>query len=305
MTVQAVSAVAARTADAADAVTAAPELYDFSRPMKLAREQAGSLLRSSETFAKSWNTELSARLRASCRVVVTEVTMMTYDDYVSRLPANTALVLSAIPQSEDRAIMQLPLPEALNWTSRMLGGAATRPAEDRAFSPVEYAIVSRLVSGAHDLMRYAFGAVFPETSVEGIQYAPLTAKAAGPAEAMIVARYEVEVDGAVSTVSVAVPAAAMTDPADGVGDSMQHRDPVALLTAQLDTVPVRISLQFQPTRVRPEAILGLVEGDLIRIAHSKNRPLDFAVEGQVMARAAVGQSGAQLACVIVDTQEAP
>ena len=72
---------------------------------------------------------------------------------------------------------------------------------------------------------------------------------------------------------------------------------------QASKVPVRVALQFQPTTVRPEVVLGLTEGDVIRIAHSKNRPLDFAVEGQIMARAAVGASGSQLACVIVDTQE--
>jgi flagellar motor switch protein FliM len=75
------------------------------------------------------------------------------------------------------------------------------------------------------------------------------------------------------------------------------------MRAQLDSVPVRVALQFQATTVRPEVVLSLMEGDVIRIAHSKNRPLNFAVEGQVLARAAVGASGSQLACVIVDTQE--
>ena len=77
------------------------------------------------------------------------------------------------------------------------------------------------------------------------------------------------------------------------------------MLSHLAGVPVRVSLQFQPTRVRPEVVLALAEGDLIRMTHSKNRPLNFAVEGHIMAKAAVGASGSQLACVIVDTQETP
>ena len=50
-------------------------------------------------------------------------------------------------------------------------------------------------------------------------------------------------------------------------------------------------------------MLGLAEGDVIRLGHSKNKPLSVVVEGQSLARAAVGASGAQLACVIVDTRE--
>ena len=119
---------------------------------------------------------------------------------------------------------------------------------------------------------------------------------------MIVIRLEATVDERVSAISIAIPAGALLD-SGAEPPGSPSRDSALLMRAQLEDVPVRVSLQFQPTRVRPEAVLGLVEGDLIRMSHSKNRPLNFAVEGQVMAKAAVGSSGSQLACVIVDTQE--
>ena len=107
-----------------------------------------------------------------------------------------------------------------------------------------------------------------------------------------------------SRITFALPADALVRDADDLSHASED-EPLDLMLSHLAGVPVRVSLQFQPTRVRPEVVLGLAEGDLIRMTHSKNRPLNLAVEGHVMAKAAVGASGSQLACVIVDTQETP
>jgi flagellar motor switch protein FliM len=71
----------------------------------------------------------------------------------------------------------------------------------------------------------------------------------------------------------------------------------------LDPVPVSLSVQFHPAIVGPSDILGLAEGDLIRLPHPQHRPLDVAVDGQVVAGAALGANGSRLACVIVNLEE--
>jgi flagellar motor switch protein FliM len=57
--------------------------------------------------------------------------------------------------------------------------------------------------------------------------------------------------------------------------------------------------------VKPSKILGLVVGDVLRIPHPQHRPLDVMVDGQPLARAAVGANGSRLACVVVTTEEKP
>ena len=273
--------------------------------MKLPRERADSLAKGTESFARSWHTDLSAKLRSSCQVSVIDITMITYDDYIRRLPASSAMVVCSIASSPHRGVMQLSLPASLTWVARMLGGTGTRAIPERPFTPVEQALVTRLVSNALDLMRYSLGPSFPESiAVDSVQYSPQAAKAAGPTDAMVVTTLELTLDGDSSTITFALPADALARSFDEP-EGLPASDPVAALTAQIETVPVRISLQFEPTRVRPGVVLSLAEGDLIRMSHSKNRPLNLAVEGQVLAKAAVGASGSQLACVIVDTQEAP
>lgn len=302
MTVQMVSAVDARAREPEPPATLEP--YDFARPMSLPREQARQLSAGLESFARQWNTQLSARVRTGCHVTVVDVAITTYDDYASSLPATTAMVLCSIDGMQARAIFQLPLGPALSWTARMLGGAGLREIPERTFSPVEQSIVARLVEDALEILRYTFGANFPQsTRVESIAYVSQTAQAAATHDAMIVASMDVTVGDSTSRVTFAIPAIALVEHSDGAQGADDEPSSVEKLKAQLEGVPVRVALQFQPTTVRPNVVLTLAEGDIIRIAHSKNRPLNFTVEGQIMARAAVGASGSQLACVIVDTQE--
>lgn len=296
MTVQVVSAVPARPSE--------PVLYDFARPMSMARDHSLALKKGSESFARSWSTELSTKLRTTCRVSVLDVAMMSYDDYIERLPETTVMMLSTIGGRDERAVMQFPLRETLIWATLMMGGNGARAIAERPLSPIEQALITKIVGNVHELMRYTFGPLFPpSTSVESVQYTPQSAKAAAPSDSMVVTSFEVAVDDLLSTITMALPSDALSHEVDEIRDAPTAA-PADLMLAQLEAVPVRVSLQFQPTRMRPEAVLGLVEGDLIRMSHSKNRPLNFAVEGQIMAKAAVGASGSQLACVIVDTQEA-
>ncbi len=297
MTNQLVSGVPTRTAE--------PEPYDFSRPTRLPREQSAELLRGMDSFSRSWMTELSAKLRADCSLTVTGVSLVPYEDYVATLPESAALILLSMDTVLARGIMQFPLAGSLGWAERMLGGARTGEIAERPYSPIEQALVGKLVTGALATMAYSVGAAFPQNvKVDRIEYTPQAAKAAGPQDATIVTTLELTVDGTTSLITFALPADALARATDESAHASDG-EPLDLMLSHLADVPVRVALQFQPTRVRPEVVLALAEGDLIRMTHSKNRPLNFAVEGQIMAKAAVGASGSQLACVIVDTQETP
>ncbi len=302
MTVQLVSVVGARSAAPAPSTPA--ELYNFDRPVSLGREQTRALMAGLDAFARQWNIEFAARVRAPSLISAVDVNLMTYDDYVTALPGDSALMLCSVAGLPGRAIVQVPQAPALNWVARMLGGTGAREIASRSFSPIEQAILARTMNDAFELLRYAMGDDLPASiRVESFNYVPQTAQAANPTDSLIVAAVDVAVDSASARITIAIPSAALATPLEGSHTGADGAPAAGFMRAQLASVPVRVSLQFEPTNVRPEVVLGLAEGDVIRLAHSKNRPLNFAAEGQVMARAAVGASGEQLACVIVDTHE--
>lgn len=277
--------------------------YDFARPHAVPREQLRELSRRAEAFARTWRLQLGALVRGECVVSATGITVRSWEEHVATLPATTMLVLCAIDGLAARAVVDFEGEAALRWLARMAGGAGAEPL--RAPTAIERGLLARIVSGALETMAYTFADALPSSlKVEGVQSSPHEAKAAAPTDAVVVLSFELASAGDLLPVTFAVPAHAVAQPA---GVQQSEADAAAALREQLSDVPVRIALQFAPTVVDPELVLGLVAGDVVRLSHTKTRPLDVAVDGHVIARAAVGASGSRLACVVVEAtpEEAP
>ena len=75
----------------------------------------------------------------------------------------------------------------------------------------------------------------------------------------------------------------------------------ARISGHLALAPVEVALRFAPTRVGPDTVLDLAEGDLIPLAHLADRPLLVTLDGEPVLQAAVGGNGERLACVVVDS----
>lgn len=282
------------------------EVYDFRRPTTLAREHSRVLELAFETFARQWGTQLTAKVRMVCQVTCDQVLMQTYDDYASSLPASTAMVLCNLEGSSAKAVIQFPASTALTWVSHMLGGTGNRVTPERKFTQIEEALVRGLMADALEDLRYSLGALLVvPISVDAIQYNSQFAQAAATADLMIVASFALEVGEGSSIATVALPARILLEQLGEVHPTGSRAKSKELLQAQLSRVPVEVSLRLTPVRVLPSRILDLAVGDILPIPHPKHRPLDLAVDGLSLARAAVGSNGSRLACIIIESKEKP
>ncbi|GAA4158471.1 flagellar motor switch protein FliM [Gryllotalpicola daejeonensis] len=284
--------------------------YDFRRPTTLAREQSRALELAFETFGRQWGTQLTAKTRVRAQVVFEAVAIRTYDDYTRSLPPTTVMLLIGLEASASgaRGVLQFPAPGGLAWISRMLGGTesgadgTTAPLPERGYTPVEQAIVRRLLEDTVDDLRYSFGAQLPGTVVfDSIQHNSQFAQAAAPADLMIIATFRVTVGDRCDTATVALPAdailpALVAPPAgdDANGDGIR---------SQITTVPVQLAVQLTPLPVTAGRVISLAVGDVIRLPHASHKPLDVVVDGVPVARASAGASGSRRACVVTDTEE--
>ncbi|MCU1546788.1 MAG: hypothetical protein JWP30_1888 [Homoserinimonas sp.] len=282
------------------------EPYDFRRPTTLAREHSRVLELAFETFARQWGTQLTAKVRVVSQVSCNQVVMQTYDEYASGLPSTTAMVLCTLEGVASKAVIQFPAASALTWISYMLGGNRAQVSPERKFTQIEQALVRRLMDDALEDLRYSLGTVLVDAiAVDAIQYNSQFAQAAATSDLMIVASFGIRVGDSTTSATLAIPAEVLlpqlgeANPTSDVGNARQ------LIIAQLASVPVEVSLRLAPAMVRPSRILGLAVGDVLSIPHPQHRPLDVAVDGLPLARAAVGSHGARLACVVVSTEEKP
>lgn len=281
-------------------------VYDFRRPTTLAREHSRVLELAFETFARQWGTQLTAKVRVWSQVTFDRVLMQTYDDYAAALPATTAMVLCTLNAPSPKAVIQFSSAAALGWIDRMLGGTRPLTAPERRFTAIEQALVRQLMDDALDDLRYSFGTLLESPiAVDSIHYNSQFAQAAATTELMVVSSFTIQVGDQTTPATIAIPAELLLG---RLSDSTPV-EPIpefgALMRDQLNQVPVDVSVRLASAEVRPGVILGLTVGDVLALPHPQHRPLDVTVGGHPLARAAMGAHGSRLACVIVETQEAP
>jgi flagellar motor switch protein FliM len=283
---------------------AAARPYDFRRPTTLARDHSRVLELAFETFARQWGTQLTAKVRLLSQVTCEHLTMLSYDDYAAGLPSSTAMVLCAISDVDPKGVIQFPTHAALTWVNAMLGGTREVTRTDRPFTPIEHALVQRLMDDALEDLKYSLGPLLSnDIRVDAIQYNSQFAQAAATTELMVVARFTIRVADNIADATLAIPAQVLlahlveTNPTVVIDNAKQ------LLHGQLAQVPVDVVARLTTAFVRPSVVLRMKVGDILPIPHPRHRPLDVAVGGQTVATAAVGAAGSRLAIVITNPEE--
>lgn len=279
------------------------EAYDFRRPTTLAREHSRVLELAFETFARQWGTQLTAKVRVVAQVSCEQVAMLAYDEYASRLPSLTAMVLCELDDSASKAVIQFPTAAALSWVAHMLGGNGSYDPPERKFTPLEQVLIRRLMDDALEDLRYSLGSLLVSgIAVDAIQYNSQFAQAAATADLMIVAQFTIRMGDRLTPATVAIPAEVLLPQLGEANPMSTTANARELVQAQIAHVPVEVSLQLSPAMVSPNMVLGLAAGDLLPLPHPQHRPFDLAVDGMTLARAAVGANGSRLACVVVNTE---
>lgn len=289
-----------------------PELYDFRRPMTLAREHARALEMAFETFARQWGTLLTSRLRVVAHVSLDSVEMRSYDEYVRSLPAMTTVVLCSVDQGRSTAVLQLPLDTTMLWVDYLLGGPGlVGRVPERELTEIEWQLVREVLGHAVGDLSYAFASVCPlEVAVRSVQYAPQFVQAAAASEPVIVATFTMEVGSQTTTATFMAHAemllaslkAAEESDNRSVDEVREHQRSLALMAEQVQDVPVSVGVRFTPQTVTPADVVDLQVGDVVPLRHRADTPLDVVIGDVVLARAALGSNGSRLACLVVSEE---
>ncbi len=281
------------------------EVYDFGRSATLSREHTRALELAFETFSRQWSAQLSTKIHVRATIAVEHVGMLTYGEYAQSLPTTTTMIVCALPDSEERIIVQLPTSAATAWIVQMVGGRATTASEDRTFTPIEQALIRSLIVDAIDHLAGALDGLLPSgITVSGIQYSSQFAQVAASGEPVIVARFSMRMAGRTVPTSVMLPASILAGFTVRATDSERSAAP-GLVRRQVEVAPVEVALRLAPRSVLPREVLDLSVGDIIAFPHSADRPMVLTVGDQTVATAAVGSAGARLACVVTTTVPDP
>lgn len=281
--------------------TAEVEVYDFGRSATLSREHTRALELAFETFSRQWSAQLSGKIHVRATIAVEHVGMLTYGEYAQSLPTTTTMIVCALPDSDERLIVQLPTSAATSWIVQMVGGRASAASEDRTFTPIEQALIRSLIVDAIDHLTAALDGLLPAgITVSGIQYSSQFAQVAASGEPVIVARFSMRLGGRTVPASVMLPASVLAGFTVRSSDADRAAAPEQI-RRQVEVSAVELALRLAPRVVLPREVLDLAVGDIVSLPHSADRPLLLTVGDQTVATAAVGAAGARLACIVATT----
>ena len=287
-----------------------PVSYDFRRPIQLSREHSRTLQIALDGFARQATTVFTSSLRTVCSVTLVSVEQRSYAEYVDLLGSTTYLTLFSADPMPGTGVFEMPLPATMLSIDHMLGGPGGSPQPNRPLTEIESAVVRRFVERLLGELRYSLeDLVVMEPVITATEYSPQFAQAAGAADVMVVATFDLRVGDLDHRMTLCLPFSglmpylvnASAPIAASARERTQRAQAAALLHEQFHEVPLDVRVAFRTTRVAPDEISHLQVGDVVRLSHPAAAPLDVSVDDVTFAHATAGLNGPRLAAQIVAT----
>ncbi|GAA3149681.1 flagellar motor switch protein FliM [Planomonospora alba] len=288
-----------------------PQPYDFRRPIKLSREHVRTLQLAYETFARQFTTLLTTSLRVVSQVSLVSIQQLTYDEYISALSNPTIVATVDLEPLPGTAIMEFSLSTAMASIDHMLGGPGG-PQPERPLTDMETPLLRDLLSRVLEEMHYAFESITeirPQLGV--IDYNPQFVQAAAPADAVIVASFDMRVGSEECLATVCMPFASIFPKLQGndndvtlsSGQRAAREEAHRNMAAALGATPIEVAVRFNPIKLHPDQIVTLQPGDVVPLGHPVTAPLAVTSADITFAHAVPGSQGPRLACLVVPTPQ--
>jgi flagellar motor switch protein FliM len=285
-----------------------PVAYDFRRPIQLSREHSRTLQIGLDGFARQATTVFTSSLRTVCTVTLASIEQRSYAEYVDSLGGSTYMTLFSADPVPGVGILEMPVPATMVCIDHMLGGPGSSTQPNRPLTEIEGAVVRGFVDRLLGELRYSLeGIVALEPVIAGVEYSPQFAQAAGAADVMVIATFELGLAETEHQMTLCLPfsgllphlvnASAPSPVSDR--ERVQRAQAAALLHEQFHEVPLDVKVALRSTRLSPDHIGHLAVGDVIRLSHPAAAPLDVIVDDVIFAHATPGVRGKRLAAQIV------
>ena len=277
--------------------------------MKLSRENTRSLQIIFETYARQASTVMTSALRTLSTFTLMSVEQLTYNEYIETLDDPSYITVLTLEPIRQPAVLHVPLAAAMTCVDHLLGGPGSPDQPMRPLSELEVVVVGGLFERLVAEVRYAFASLVEVTPViTGVEYSPQLAQVAAASDAMVIARFvltqqenEHEVTLCLSFNGLLPLLNASASGAESEREVQQRQEAAVRLAAGFQEVPVEVGVRFRGIAADPLELVTLSVGDLVRLRHPAEAPLDVTAADVVFAHATPGSHGDRLACLIVDT----
>jgi len=250
--------------------------YDFRRPDKFSKDQVRTLHMIMESFARSWSTFLSGKLRSLVSIEIVSIDQLPYEEFIKSTFSPSVIAIVSMDPLEGNAIMDISPPVAFSIIERMVGGMGTGTTQVRELTEIEEALMVNVVSDALRVLKTAMGELIQTNPrLETIEYNPQFTQIVPPSDMTLFISLEMRIEENRGMIGICFPhlllepilAELSTErffrrAKDEEGEVLVRSD---ILVANIGTTKLDIRVEVGEVALSIEEVLGLKPGDIIRL----------------------------------------
>jgi flagellar motor switch protein FliM len=285
---------------------------DFTRPAKLAPDQARRLERAHETFCRTASTRLSAELRSPIELEIINVDQLTWSAALADMPQPSILAVVGAQPSDTAVLIGLELPLVFRFIERLIGGGDVETHVERGLTDVELALTRRTCLSLLEQLSIVWGELFGLTlDLQTLESQVANVEIAPPNEPTVVMTIEVRGEKESSTMSLLIPYRAIESVSGRLsgqfdaGEAPIEDDEIAAtVRSTIGAVEVEVRAEVGAVEMAIGDVLALKEGDIVRLGSPASGGVFLYAGAVPLHRARPGRSGSKRAIEIVEQMEA-
>ncbi|EFL50399.1 flagellar motor switch protein FliM [Solidesulfovibrio fructosivorans JJ]] len=286
-------------------------VFDLSNQDRIIRGRMPVLEIINDRFARLASNAMANAMRKRADVNPISIDMSKFGDFMRSLPVPTSINIFKLDPLRGNAILVVDSRLVFAMVESFFGGAGSQPKiEGRDFTPIEQAIINRVVRIALENMEESWQPVH-EVHIELVrsEVNPQFAAIVPPSDVVIVVTFEVELENAIGSLIVCLPYATIEPIRTKLYASFQTERLevdhawIARFKERLMETPVEMLVRFGRSQVTGRQLLSLKPGDIIMLDNDVDALLEAEVQGVRKFRGIPGLVKSNKAFQIVKEEE--
>lgn len=261
--------------------------FDLANQDRIIRGRMPVLEIVNDRFARLCTNALANAMRKRVDLNPISIDMSKFGDFMRSLPVPTSINIFKMDPLRGNALLVVDSRLVFALVENFFGGAGSQPkVEGRDFTPIEQAIVDRVVKIALQNMEDAWRPVH-EVHIELIrsEINPQFAAIVPPSDVVIVVTFEVELENAIGSLICCLPYATLEPIRSKLHASFQSERLevdhawIARFKERLLETPVQMVIELGRTQITGRQLLNMEIGDILLLDTDTEELLEAEIEG--------------------------
>lgn len=286
--------------------------YDFKHPKLVSKETMRALRNIHELLSRSLNRIFTDSINQKAEVSLLDIDEVIFSEFLSELEPPTALFLFNIEEMGDWAVMEMDPSFCLYCIERLSGSREDSIKPNRALTRIEERVISRIVNKIFKELGHVWSPYLNITIQNHVyESKPANIRTISSHVPGIVIRYEIRVGNLEVPFKLCYPYAMLKEQMNlnlHKTDKSQDRrvlSPVERRSFEnyMKTVSVPLQVLLGTMRISMKDLVGLEEGDVIKLDQMIDEPLDIRIKGTRKMKGFPGKMNGVKAVKVFEVQK--